>query len=583
MNKSEEARGTMKRFAAVGGIALCAIVGASPGYAQIHADSTKRPGVPEGRIEGPLIWASSRIYPGTTREYWIYVPAQYDKKKPATVTIVQDGLGRAEEWKLPVVLDNLIHAGDIPVTIGIFIDPGTVPAPHFEAQPRFNRSFEYDAMGDRYARFLLEEILPDVGKRYNLSSDPNDRLVAGASSGGICAFTAAWERPDAFRRVLSTIGTYVGLRGGDEYPTLVRKTEPKPLRVFLEDGSSDLNIYAGDWWLANQAMLSAFRFAGYDVQSNWGDGGHSGAHAAEILPEALRWIWRDYPAAVLARSGAERRTTVLVTGEDWQLVSGGHGPNLGLTVATNGEVVFVDAQSGRIQEIQEDGSLSVVADGWPGSVGIAFGPDGLLYACEGERERIVRYDSVGRQETVLDEVKCTDLVGLVNAAYFTDAARGELWRLDWSGGHRVVDKAAGHATSLTASPDQTLLVTADADHRFLRSYQIQLDGGLAHGQQFGWVHRRDSALGSGAAGMAVDVEGRVYVATALGVQIFDPLGRVQFIIATPDSGRLSGVSFGGRAFDTLYVASGGKVYKRKLATTGVVPHAPPIKPPRPRL
>src|SRR5690606_23198593 len=144
----------------------------------------------------------------------------------------------------------------------VFIEPGVVPAVTEGDQPRFNRSFEYDSMGDRYARFLLEEIVPEVKKKYNLSDDPNDRGIGGASSGAICAFNVAWERPDAFRRVLSTIGTYVGLRGANEFPVLVRKTEPKPIRVFLQDGNRDLNIYAGDWWVANQDMLSALQFAG---------------------------------------------------------------------------------------------------------------------------------------------------------------------------------------------------------------------------------------------------------------------------------------------------------------------------------
>src|SRR5690606_18553085 len=152
---------------------------------------------------------------------------------------------------------------------GIFIDHGKVPAEGADNYPRYNRSYEYDALGDRYARFLLEEILPEVKKSYNLSDKPDDRSIAGASSEAICAFNAAWERPDAFRRVLSTIGTYVGLRGGDEFATLVRKSEPKPLRVFLEDGNTDLNIYAGDWWVANQDMLSSLSWAGYEVEHIW--------------------------------------------------------------------------------------------------------------------------------------------------------------------------------------------------------------------------------------------------------------------------------------------------------------------------
>ena len=254
-----------------------------------HPNSVRQDGVPEGSIEGPFEWRSE-IFPGTVRNYSIYVPAQYDPAEPACVFVVQDGLNRANGWKLPVVMDNLIHQGDMPVTIGIFISPGVVPAPHENAQPRFNRSFEYDGMGDRYARFLLEEILPEVSKTWNLSDDPNDRSIAGASSGAICAFTVAWERPDEFRRVLSTIGTYVGLRDGNAYPVLIRKHEPKPIRVFLQDGTNDLNLYGGSWWVANQDMLSALEFAGYDVHHEWGEGGHNGQHSTAIMPDALRWL-----------------------------------------------------------------------------------------------------------------------------------------------------------------------------------------------------------------------------------------------------------------------------------------------------
>jgi len=257
-----------------------------------------------GEIRGPLVW-KSKIYPGTERDYWVYVPKQYDAVKPACVMVVQDGLSRATDWNLPTILDSLITAKQIPVVIGIFIDHGRVPSSGNYNYPRFNRSLEYDALGDRHARFLLEEILPEVGRSYNLSANPNDRSIAGASSGAICAFNVAWERPDQFRRVLSTIGTYVGLRGGDEFVTLVRKTEPKPLRVFLEDGNHDLNMYGGDWWVANQNMLSALTWSGYEVNHAWGEGGHNGKHGGSILPESLVWLWRNTLPA-LETSKAEK-------------------------------------------------------------------------------------------------------------------------------------------------------------------------------------------------------------------------------------------------------------------------------------
>jgi enterochelin esterase-like enzyme len=194
-------------------------------------------------------FARSKIFPGTTRTYSLYVPKQYDGKTPACVYVNQDGV----QFNAPAVFDRLIAEKKMPMTIGVFVPPGVVPAAGPKALPRFNRSFEYDGLGDAYARFVLTELLPDVetktttdGRKIIMSKSGNDRAIAGSSSGAICAFTAAWERPDAFSRVFSAVGTYVGLRGGNEYATLIRKSEPKPIRVFLQDGENDLNIYGGD-------------------------------------------------------------------------------------------------------------------------------------------------------------------------------------------------------------------------------------------------------------------------------------------------------------------------------------------------
>ena len=222
---------------------------------------------------------------GTTREVTIYVPKQYDGTKPACVYVNQDGV----QWSAPTVFDNLIARGELPVIVGVFVRPGILKSPDAKtALDRFNRSVEYDGLGDAYARFLLEELLPAVetttaadGRAIKLSRSGNDRAIGGSSSGAIAAFTAAWERPDEFSRVFSAIGTYVGLRGGDRYPTLIRKTEPKALRVFLQGGSNDNNIYGGDWWMANQTMERALTFAGYDVKHVWGAGAHKMAADAK--------------------------------------------------------------------------------------------------------------------------------------------------------------------------------------------------------------------------------------------------------------------------------------------------------------
>jgi len=259
-------------------------------------DSKRQKDVPQG-ILTKHSFTNSTGYPGTVRGYWVYVPSQYEASQPACVMVFQDGQSYANsngQFRVPIVFDNLIHKKEIPILIGIFINPGEVPAVESGQKARSNRSFEYDSLGDAYARFLLNELLPEVGAKYNLSSDPNDRAICGISSGGICAWTVAWERPDAFRKVLSHVGSFTNIRGGHVYPALIRKTEKKPIRIFLQDGANDLDNLHGNWPLANQEMAASLKFMGYDYKFEFGDGGHNGKHGGAILPDALRWLWRDH-------------------------------------------------------------------------------------------------------------------------------------------------------------------------------------------------------------------------------------------------------------------------------------------------
>jgi enterochelin esterase family protein len=261
---------------------------------QLGPDSERHPGVPQGVVTRYL--HVSTIFADTRRAYWVYVPQQYDPATPAAVMVFQDGqmyVGEDGAFRVPIVFDNLIHAGDMPITIGIFINPGHVgdeiPA---RAGAASNRSFEYDSLSDQYARFLLEEILPAVGAQWNLSDDPEQRAICGLSSGAICAFTVAWERPDAFRKVLSHIGSFTDIRGGHVYPSHIRKLAPRPLRIFLQDGEADLDNQYGNWWLANLQMVAALKYRGYDHSFAAGTGAHNGEHGGAILPDSLRWLWR---------------------------------------------------------------------------------------------------------------------------------------------------------------------------------------------------------------------------------------------------------------------------------------------------
>jgi predicted peptidase len=249
------------------------------------------------------------VFPGTIRDYYVYIPAQYDGTQPACLMVFQDGhtyVGEDGDFRVPVVYDNLIHAGQLPVTICLFVNPGhkgdSVPENRWRAS---NRSFEYDTLSDQYAKFINEELLPHVVAEHqlNISNDPEDRGICGISSGGICAFTAAWEHPEWFRKVLSHVGSFTNIRGGHNYAAWIRKEDIRPIRVFLQDGENDLNNRHGNWWLANLQMESSLKFRGYDHKFVGGTGGHDGKHGGAILPESLRWLWRDHVTGISADAG----------------------------------------------------------------------------------------------------------------------------------------------------------------------------------------------------------------------------------------------------------------------------------------
>jgi enterochelin esterase-like enzyme len=290
-------------------------------FYKLGPDSLEQDGVPRGKIVGPLT-LPCKVYPGTAHTYWVYVPAQYDASKPTCLMVYNDGQAFKNDKgdvRAQNVMDNLIYRREIPVMIGVFINPGKTPEQP-EPTPRdwgdrsTNRPTEYNTPDDKYARVICDELLPALAKDYAISKDPEHRGIGGASSGAIAAFSVAWERPNEFRKVISMVGSFVNLRGGDVYPERVLAGEKKPIRAFFQDGRND-NRGMGrggnydprrDWFLQNVRLVEALTKKGYDVNYAWGIGLHGQKQGGAIFPDMMRWLWRDHPVSVDVRDSVER-------------------------------------------------------------------------------------------------------------------------------------------------------------------------------------------------------------------------------------------------------------------------------------
>lgn len=547
---------------------------------QVHED------VPKGVVT-KYSFSTSKLFPGTTRDFWVYVPAQYDAAKPACLMVFQDGSGFVKAdgaWRVPVVFDNLIARKAMPVTVGVFIDPGVSVPSSPKEQARYNRSFEYDALGDRYARFIQTEILPEVEKTAKLSSNPDDRAIAGSSSGAIAAFTAAWEHPEWFHRVMSFIGSYTNLRGGDRYIDLIRKVEPVPLRVFMQDGSNDVNIYGGSWYLANQGMVKSLSYAGYDVKFEVGTEGHNAKQGGAILPEALQWLWRDYPQPVKTPAGGGDRefvTEILDPGHGWEVAASGYDFTEGLTADPEGNVYFCDSAASKIYKISaSDGKVSLFKSDTAGTTGLTFAANGTLYAAEAGRLRVASYLADGQLSVLSLGLQASDVAFSPKyGTYFSEAGRGRVWLINSANIKRVVFDNSKDGNIQTPYcvrilPDESGLVISDYDSRASWSFRFGQDGSLIDGEPFYRLEMPDEwasgAMRSAARGFSFDDQGYAYFATGLGVQICDQPGRVVGIIRNPGPDELTDVVIAGPDKQTLYATAGGKVYKRHIQRHGAL-------------
>lgn len=296
-------------------------------YYKLGPDSLTQEGVPHGKLVGPTT-LPSQVFPGTSHTYWVYVPAQYDPSQPAALMIFNDGqamIAMNGDVRLPNVLDNLMFRREIPVIITVFINPGhrpdqPEPSPRDWGDRDTNRPTEYNALDDKYARVIVDELMPVINKAYNISPDPDMHAIAGASSGAIAAFTVAWERPSQFHKVISVVGSFVNLRGGQVYPEKVLASEKKPIRVFFQDGVNDNRALRGsnydparDWHYQNVRLVQAMTQKGYDVNYTWGIGLHGQKQGGAIMPDMMRWLWRDYPRPDDPHNMTERAFRVATT------------------------------------------------------------------------------------------------------------------------------------------------------------------------------------------------------------------------------------------------------------------------------
>jgi gluconolactonase len=536
--------------------------------ATMPAGSAPPPAAPQGTIK-EFTFSESAIYPGTSRSGSVFIPAQYDGSTPACVYVRQDGYNAREK----PMLEALIAAKDMPVTIGIFIRPGDLPAPMKDTQGRRNRCFEYDGVGDTYARFLLDELLPYVARTFSLklSNSGNDRCIGGISSGGIAAFNAAWERPDAFSRIYACSGSFVAFRGGNEIPTLIRKCEAKTIRAYLTTGSNDMENCAGDWFLLDQEMDKALKFSGYDYVFRSLVGGH-GTGWNENFGEAMRFCWKGWPEAVKAGHGAPRVRDVLSEGSTWQLAGEGYQDARGPACNSKGEVFFADASSNTIYRIALDGTLTAfVADSGHASC-CAVGPKDELYSASERTGTITAWSADGKGHAVIAGIRARHLIARPDGSlYATGPAEGEaadagkVWLIK-DGKKSVVEAGIAAATGIAYRPDQWLLAVADSRSKWAYSLAIKADDTLTDKERFFWLEVADLDDDAGAEGMCYAKEGQLFVATRMGIQVCADDGPTQTILPLPDRGRAAGVCLGGAEMNTLFAFSAGKIWKRAVKT-----------------
>ena len=495
-----------------------------------------------------FVMNESLRYPGTEREVLVYVPQQYRDTAPACLLVCMDGI----LYDATTVLDNLIASGEMPVTIGVFINPGVVYDEDRNVV-RYNRCKEFDSTDDNWAQFIEQEVLPQVralktkdGQAINISSDPNDCAITGASSGGIAAFTAAWNRPDMFSRVYTTVGTFVAMRGGHEYPAIVRKTEPKPLRIYMQDGWYDVwNPIFGEWFEYNLLMESAFNFAGYEAFHVWNRGNHSIKYGTLAFPDAMRWLWKGYPARVnKGTSNNGMLQAILDPAYDWISLPISNAIDGDIYPTADGKIVF--ASGNKVCQLDADGQLQVVSTLKSGERLMGEGlslRSNTLYkngqkVAEGLRACLSVQELAGGKYVALCDasVKSNDIVSVLSEG----------------------------TRALAVAPDYRFCVSVQENTHHLISTIMDKKGHMLYSEPFYFLHDLSNGTLASAGNMAFDTHGNLYVATPMGVQVADHNGRVRAILSLP-AGGVDALAFSG---NYLYVRCGEKIFVRKMKAIG---------------
>ena len=493
--------------------------------------------------------SDSQLYPGTQREILVYVPQQYDGTKPACLLVCMDGI----LYDATTVMDNLIASGEMPVTIGVFVNPGVVYDEDGEVV-RYNRCKEFDSTDDTFSQFIENEVLAKVegmktpsGKAIILSKDANDRAITGASSGGIAAFSVAWNRPDLYSRVYTTVGTFVAMRGGNNYSNIVRKTEPKPLRIYMQDGWYDVwNPIFGEWFEHNLLMESAFNFAGYEMFHHWNRGNHSIKYGTLAFPDAMRWLWKGYPAKVQKGwSNNGMLQDILLENEDWREVL--------LPATVEGELFAA-----------QDTSAVYASHAYIYKVSAAGGVEQVGSLKSGERlmgeQLIAKGNSLYK-----NGVKVADgLSGLKAVQALADGKYLALCNAKSKGNVLTVNVGC---RALAVAPDYRFCVTGEENTHHLISTVIDKTGKMLYSEPFYYLHDLSNSTLNPSGSMAFDVKGNLYVATEMGVQVADHNGRVRAILSLP-AGRVHSLAFSG---NYLFVRCGEKVFVRKMKAEGHLP------------